>query len=94
MPGQISEIYVNEGDLVLKGDRLVVLESMKMEHAISANMSGKIESILVSKGQKVDNRELILRIYLKSDSRKRAEQCEAVPVSCLLVFKKNWEQKI
>ena len=67
MPGQISEIYVNEGDLVLKGDRLVVLESMKMEHAISANMSGKIESILVSKGQKVDNRELILRIYLKSD---------------------------
>jgi 3-methylcrotonyl-CoA carboxylase alpha subunit len=67
MPGQISEIYVNEGDLVLKGDRLVVLESMKMEHAISANMSGKIESILVSKGQKVDNRELILRIYLESD---------------------------
>ena len=67
MPGQISEIYVNEGDLVLKGDRLVVLESMKMEHAISANMSGKIESILVSKGQKVDNKDLLLRIYLKCD---------------------------
>ena len=67
MPGQISEIYVNEGDLVLKGDRLVVLESMKMEHAISANMSGKIESILVSKGQKVDNKDLLLRIHLKCD---------------------------
>ena len=68
MPGQISEIYVNEGDSVLKGDRLVVLESMKMEHAISANMSGKIETILVSKGQKVDNRELLLRVYIKSGS--------------------------
>ena len=67
MPGQISEIYVNEGDLVLKGDRLVVLESMKMEHAISANMSGKIESVLVSKGQKVDNKDLLLRIHLKCD---------------------------
>lgn len=68
MPGQISEIYVNEGDSVLKGDRLVVLESMKMEHAISANMSGKIETILVSKGQKVDSRELLLRVYIKSGS--------------------------
>ena len=67
MPGQISGIYVNEGDLVLKGDRLIVLESMKMEHAISANMSGKIESILVSKGQKVDNKDLLLRIHLKCD---------------------------
>jgi biotin carboxyl carrier protein len=30
-------------------------------------MSGKIESILVSKGQKVDNKDLLLRIHLKCD---------------------------
>jgi hypothetical protein len=31
-------------------------------------MSGKIETILVSKGQKVDSRELLLRVYIKSGS--------------------------
>ena len=65
--GNVWKVLLEAGATVEAGDVIIILESMKMEHAISANMSGKIESILVSKGQKVDNRELILRIYLKSD---------------------------
>ncbi len=54
MPGKIAAVDVCEGQNVLKGDVLVVVEAMKMEHAITAPHDGTIESIFCAVGEQVD----------------------------------------
>lgn len=51
LPGNVSKIFVNEGDDVKEGDALFLLEAMKMENEISAPKSGKVVKIMVSQGQ-------------------------------------------
>lgn len=53
MPGQILELCVSNGASVNKGDKLVVLEAMKMENEIVASSSGVV-TFLVKKGDSVD----------------------------------------
>src|SRR5690606_4625082 len=45
MPGTIVAVWVTAGQAVKKGDRLLTLEAMKMEHTIHAPADGLIESI-------------------------------------------------
>jgi propionyl-CoA carboxylase alpha chain len=45
---------------VKKGDTLIILEAMKMEHKVSAPSSGKIKDILVSKGEQVENGQTLV----------------------------------
>lgn len=53
LPGVILEVAVKEGDSVKKGQKLIVLEAMKMENVIEANADGKVVSIKVNKGDSV-----------------------------------------
>lgn len=53
LPGVILEVTVAEGDTVKKGQKLMVLEAMKMENAIEATADGKIISIKVNNGDSV-----------------------------------------
>ena len=53
LPGVIREIKVNVGDVVKKGQTVVILEAMKMENNINADRDGKISAICVSKGDSV-----------------------------------------
>lgn len=53
LPGVIIDIKVSVGDMVKKGDTVVVLEAMKMENNINANRDGKVVSIAVNKGDTV-----------------------------------------
>ena len=53
MSGIISQIWVNPHDTIKKGDKLIALESMKMEHIITAPCSGRIEQIYFSPGAQV-----------------------------------------
>jgi biotin carboxyl carrier protein len=55
MPGLILDIIVAEGDEVKKGDKLLVLEAMKMENIIKSPGNGKIKSIVVAQGDSVDS---------------------------------------
>jgi propionyl-CoA carboxylase alpha chain len=55
MPGTVLEVRVSVGDLVSKGDTLVVLEAMKMEHRIAAPHDGVVTEVLVSAGSQVEN---------------------------------------
>jgi len=50
MKGSIVEILVNIGDAVAKGQKLAIMEAMKMEHLITAVCSGYIEEIRISRG--------------------------------------------
>ncbi|MGL5272807.1 MAG: acetyl-CoA carboxylase biotin carboxyl carrier protein [Phocaeicola sp.] len=53
LPGVILEIKVNVGDVVKKGQTVLILEAMKMENNINADRDGKIASICVEKGSSV-----------------------------------------
>ncbi|MDP3452926.1 MAG: biotin/lipoyl-containing protein, partial [Bacteroidales bacterium] len=53
LPGVILEVVVKEGDVVKKGQKLMVLEAMKMENVIEAASDGKVISIKVNKGDSV-----------------------------------------
>lgn len=53
LPGVILEISVKEGDAVQKGQKIMVLEAMKMENVIEATENGTIKSIKVNKGDSV-----------------------------------------
>jgi len=62
LPGVILEELVNEGDEVKLGQRLIVLEAMKMENNIEADRPGKIVSILKHKGDAVMEGDVLLVI--------------------------------
>jgi biotin carboxyl carrier protein len=60
MPGKVVEVQIKKGSSVKKGDTLIILEAMKMEHKVSAPSSGKIKDILVSKGEQVENGQTLV----------------------------------
>ncbi len=61
MPGKVVKINVAEGQLVKKGDILLVIEAMKMENNIICPKEGKIEKINVKTGDMVNgSKELLL----------------------------------
>ena len=57
MPGKVVEIKIKKGSKIKKGDTLLILEAMKMEHQVLAPDNGKVSDILVSKNQQVENGE-------------------------------------
>jgi len=54
MPGLVKEVFVKVGAKVSKGDRLAVLEAMKMEHALLAARDGIVAEVLTSAGAQVE----------------------------------------
>ena len=62
MPGLVLNIMIKEGEIVSKGDSILVLEAMKMENMIKAPGDGKIIHILTSKGSPVEKGELLIEI--------------------------------
>ena len=53
MQGTVVKIAVKEGDIVEKGDLIIVLEAMKMEQPLTAHKSGKISKLVVEIGETV-----------------------------------------
>jgi 3-methylcrotonyl-CoA carboxylase alpha subunit len=53
MHGKVLEILVSEGDNVVRGQRLAIIEAMKMEHALTAPHDGIVTGVLVSAGAQV-----------------------------------------
>jgi pyruvate carboxylase len=62
IPGAISSIVVEVGQQVKKGDRLLVLEAMKMQSTVYAPVDGKVKRKLANVGDKVDAKDLVLVI--------------------------------
>jgi acetyl/propionyl-CoA carboxylase alpha subunit len=54
MPGSVVRVLVEAGATVAKGDPLVVLEAMKMEHTVASPAEGTVSEVRVSAGQQVD----------------------------------------
>jgi propionyl-CoA carboxylase alpha chain len=54
MPGKVLRVSVSVGDRVDEGQTLVVLEAMKMEHAIASPRAGVVAEVLVAEGELVE----------------------------------------
>ncbi len=65
MTGTIALAWVKPGDAVRKGQRLVVLEAMKMEHEIVAPRDGTVAAVLVAPGEQVATRKLLVELTLQ-----------------------------
>ena len=53
LPGVILDIKIKEGDIVKKGQTVIILEAMKMENNINAHKDGKVTEIKVKQGDSV-----------------------------------------
>ncbi|WP_338723491.1 acetyl/propionyl/methylcrotonyl-CoA carboxylase subunit alpha [Pseudomonas tolaasii] len=62
MDGAIVEVRVSAGENVVKGQLLVVLEAMKMEHPLTAGIDGVVKGVQVTAGDQVRNRQVLLEI--------------------------------
>ena len=62
MPGSVIDIRVAVGDEVARGDPLVVVEAMKMEHTITAPADGRVAAIHFLVGDQVQDGEAILSL--------------------------------
>jgi propionyl-CoA carboxylase alpha chain len=67
MPGTVVKVLAAPGDAVTKGDPVVVIEAMKMEHTIGAAGDGTVAEILVEVGRQVDIDEVIAVITAADD---------------------------
>jgi 3-methylcrotonyl-CoA carboxylase alpha subunit len=62
MPAQVRAVQVEVGELVEKGQALLLLEAMKMEIRIKAPSAGRVTRVLVSAGQAVDKEQILVEI--------------------------------
>ena len=60
MPGKVVDLKVKAGSKVKKGDTLVILEAMKMEHQVKAPEDGKISKVLIKKEDQLENGALLM----------------------------------
>lgn len=62
IPGTIREVFVKKDDQVNAGDKLLILEAMKMNNELISIVSGKVKKVLVTPGQMVSKNELLIEI--------------------------------
>jgi pyruvate carboxylase len=68
MPGKISTVAINKGDVVKAGDRLLSIEAMKMETAVYSPRDALISDVLVAAGSTVEAQDLLVVLEVKPDA--------------------------
>ena len=62
MPGRVIAVDARQGDVVAKGQKLVTLEAMKMEHSLTAPFDGIVSEMNAAEGAQVTEGTLLVRI--------------------------------
>ncbi|TFH53359.1 MAG: acetyl-CoA carboxylase biotin carboxyl carrier protein subunit [Candidatus Zixiibacteriota bacterium] len=62
MPGLIVRLLKNVGDAVIKGERLLIVEAMKMENELKSPIAGKVKEIHVAVGRPVDKGQILITL--------------------------------
>jgi geranyl-CoA carboxylase alpha subunit len=62
MDGAVTEVLTTVGDKVIKGQIMLRMEAMKMEHTLKAQMDGTVSQLLASEGLQVKSRQLLIEL--------------------------------
>lgn len=62
MPGLVREVFASVGQTVTKGDKLAILEAMKMEHSLLAARDGVVAEVLAAAGDQVEAGAALVRL--------------------------------
>jgi len=57
MPGKVTKVFAKPGDKVAKGQPILLMEAMKMEHTIKAPFDGVVKDIFYSEGSLVEGKK-------------------------------------
>jgi biotin carboxyl carrier protein len=62
IPGTVLDIFIKPGQVVSKGEVLMILDAMKMQNKLKCIMDGKVKSIAVKKGDKVSKGTVLMEL--------------------------------
>ena len=68
MPGKVTAVEISQGDKVAKGQRLLTLEAMKMEHALTAPFEGTVAELTAVAGAQVKEGQLLVNVEREQPS--------------------------
>jgi 3-methylcrotonyl-CoA carboxylase alpha subunit len=68
MPGKVTAVEVAAGDKVEKGQRLLTLEAMKMEHALTAPFDGTVAELNAAAGQQVTEGQTLVKVEAEPEA--------------------------
>ena len=68
MPGKVTAIEISAGEKVAKGQRLLTLEAMKMEHALTAPFDGTVAELNATAGAQVTEGQLLVRVEAEPEA--------------------------
>jgi biotin carboxyl carrier protein len=89
IPGTILKVFVSNGQVVKKDEKLLILEAMKMHNVIMAPMNGKIKKLHVSDGDKVANKQLLIEITEEVTKETKEKKKSEKKIAISLKNKKN-----
>ena len=61
LPGTVIEVFVKAGDHIEAGQVILIIEAMKMKNSIRSTRAGKIADVLVSAGQTIAHKQVLVR---------------------------------
>lgn len=62
MPGKVTKLFISGNQAVSKGDALLVMEAMKMEYTLKADVATTVEKILINVGDQVTLGQLLIQL--------------------------------
>ncbi|MGH1578295.1 acetyl/propionyl/methylcrotonyl-CoA carboxylase subunit alpha [Planktotalea sp.] len=68
MPGLFKSVFVKKGQKVALGDRIAVLEAMKMEHSLVSQRSGVVAEVLAAEGAQVEAGAALVQLEPEGDA--------------------------
>ncbi len=72
MPGKVTKLSVKEGELVEKGQTLVVMEAMKMEYRLEAPRMTRVKSVHCNEGEQVGLGVTLVRFEDEAKSKENS----------------------
>jgi biotin carboxyl carrier protein len=71
MPGAVTQVLVRDGDEIVRGQPLVIVEAMKMEHVIRAPRAGSVRAVRAHPGDQVEAGAVLVEIAGPPDEHPR-----------------------
>ena len=81
MHGKVLALLVEQGARVARGQRLAIIEAMKMEHTLTAPLDGSVAEIAVAAGRQVAEGAKVMVIERRNKSRVGSQQCRFISSS-------------